>query len=442
MSNRRYARLLALPLVIALAGLSAAGCGGNTQSSSDAKTIIVEDTQVGTPQLIDVYNEAAKLFNRSHPGDHIIIKSQTFTQMEDTGVLEISGSHAPSLLQGNQGWESMGTMVKDHLLVPLDSYAKEYHWSSLQSPTLMAIDGRQTPTRMATGSLYGMSGEGDWVGLYYNKSLLSKLGQPAPRTFQQFTTDLQLAKKAGLTAMAVSGGSADQNLYYDLYMIMLANTSSEATIRNLIDGIGNLSWDSPLTIEAAKTLNQWASDGYFPPGYASLSDSARWAYFAKGTSLFTIDGTWNSGSAAQTHAVVDMEPFPSNSSSHGPEGIATGGQPWIIPVNGPNHALAAEFLNFLLGPTVAKLEIKNGQIPALSVPGELSNVTGAVRDSFEGWQQLSTGTVPVPYMDWATPNFFNQLPALCLELTGGQLNPSQFASQLESDYSSYRNTLG
>lgn len=440
MPNRRHLRLFTLPLVIALTGLSAAACG-NQQSSSDASTITVVDTQVGTPQLINVYKEAARLFNRSHPGVHVVIKDQTFAAMENTGVLEISGSQAPSLFQGNQGWEGMGTMVKDNLLVPLDSYAKEYHWTSLQSPTIMAIDGRQTPTRMGTGPLYGMSGEADWVGLYYNKTLLSQLGQSPPRTYQQFTADLQLAKKAGLTALAISGGQGDQNIYYGVYMNMLADTQSEATIRDLIDGIGNLSWDSPLTIEAAKTMEQWASDGYFPPGYASLTDSARWAYFSKGKTLFTIDGTWNSATAAQTHGAVGMEPFPSNSTSHGPEGVATGGQPWLIPVHGPNHALAAEFLNFLLGPTVAKLEIQNGQIPVLSVPGELSDVTGVVRDSFVGWEQLSKGTTPVPYLDWATPDFFNQLPGLCLELTTGHLTPPQFASQMQADYSSYRDTL-
>jgi raffinose/stachyose/melibiose transport system substrate-binding protein len=445
---RGVARLKAGALGISLA-LLAAACGSGSPSSTNAPkgvtktvTIVAEDGNYGTPGRVQVWNEAATAFDKLHPGVHVVMKSQSFAQLEKAGILELSSSNAPSVFEANEGYLSLGQFVKDHLLVPLDSYAAEYHWLSRQSPTLIDLDGRQTATAIGTGQLWGLSATGDWVGVFYNKKLLTKIGQSVPTTFNQFVHDMALAKAAGTIPLATSGGAGSDQLFHAWYLTLLAQDPSMAQVRDLVLGIGKQSWANPAVERAAATLVQWADAGYFSPGYAGITNEAAIAQFTAGKALFLITGNWNTSVVAPMGATVGMFPLPSDTPAHGPEGIATGGLTWTIPVHGPHHALAAQFINFLTGPQVAQMFLKTDQIPATTVPGESTMVSGMTKDALVGWRTLSAGSAPMPYPDWSTPDFYNQLVALTVELTAHRISPQQFGAQLEQDYVQFRQTLG
>lgn len=446
---RSGALIAGVALLLTLTSVSTAS--GSTHSAAAAQgrsakttqnTLVVEDGWVGTPGRIATLTAIAKAFEKSHPGVTIAIRSQTFAQLLATGVLELSGSSAPSVFAVNQGYGSLGELVKDHLLVSLNSYAAKYHWSSIQSPTLLAIDGRQSATTIGSGALYGVCATGDWVGIYYNTNLLKKIGQGVPRTFGQFTHDLALAKKAGIVPMATGAGSGDDLMLHLWWLEMLAQAPNLQQIRNLVDGVGHGSWNSPAVVNSARTLAQWAHDGYFSPGYTGQSLTASVAQFAAGKALFLSAGSWITAGLVSLGNHIGMIPMPSATSAHGPEGIATGGQVLAIPARSPNHALAAEFLNFLIGQQAARMYLKSNQLPATIVPGELNLAHGLTKVVAAGWLSAAKGSAPMPYPDWAAPDFFNLLLGLMPELTTGRITPVQFGSQLQQNYLQFRKTLG
>ena len=438
---RRWPILVAAGAVVCLSAL----CGLASLPAPGALatlTIVAENGNYGTPGRVAVWNEAARAFEKLHPGVRVVMKSQSFAQLERAGILELSSSGAPSVFEANEGYLSLGEFVKDGLLVPLDSYASRYGWTSRQSPVLLALDGRATSTALGTGHLWGVAATGDWVGIFYNKKILSAIHRPVPTTFFQFEQDMAAAKKKGYIPLATSAGSGSDQLFHVWYLVLLSEDPDISYIRNLILGIGHETWADKWVEQAASTVVNWADAGYFPSGYAGISNTAAISEFTSGKALFLATGDWNISAVLPMGANVGMIPFPSDTPAHGPVGIATGGLIWTIPKNGPDHALAASFINFLTGPEVARMFLDTGQIPALSVPGEESLVHGVTKDALVGWRTLSQGNSPMPYPDWATPDFYNELVSLTTELTAHKITPVQFGSQLQSDYLQFRSSLG
>jgi raffinose/stachyose/melibiose transport system substrate-binding protein len=46
----------------------------------------------------------------------------------------------------------------------------------------------------------------------------------------------------------------------------------------------------------------------------------------------------------------------------------------------------------------------------------------------------------VPYLDYATPTFYDTLSAAVQQLTANKLTPQQFAEQLQKDYAAFLKT--
>jgi raffinose/stachyose/melibiose transport system substrate-binding protein len=58
-----------------------------------------------------------------------------------------------------------------------------------------------------------------------------------------------------------------------------------------------------------------------------------------------------------------------------------------------------------------------------------------------GWQAILTKGVPVPYMDWATPTFYNTIEATVEELLGNKISPAAFTERLQADYGPFAKSL-
>ncbi|MBO0730507.1 MAG: extracellular solute-binding protein [Acidimicrobiaceae bacterium] len=427
--------------------VTAAACSSSNNSSGGGGSLVVENAAGGNPAEIKADQQIAKAFEKAHPGVHITMRTQSFQQLVNTGILQLSGNNAPSLIQVNEGFQSLGQMVKSNLLVPLDSYASRYHWNKLQSPTLMSLDGRQTPTAMGVGHLWGMSTTATWLGVFYNKTLLSKIGQPVPKTFADFEHDLALAKSAGITPLSLgtAGGPGLSEYYW--FLIWAAQSQSLSDIRNLIYGVGNKSWNTPSAIAATNTYQKWADNGYFTPGYAGYNGTQATDQFTQGKSLFMVNGTWAIPQVASTlknNAGVFL--LPSATSAHGPEGVTTGNLAWAIPQKGPNHDLAAQFLNFLVSPPAAKIYFNSAkELPATSFPGEVNLAKHGgplLYDQVVGFEKGSAGQLPMPYPDWASTNMLNDISSGLTEVLAHKISAQQYVSQLQSDYAQFRSTLG
>ena len=431
-------------------GLAACGGGGTSGQATAAGqttghiTLTVQNGDGGETGLLGGYAKLNAAFERLHPNVTIRFVTKNFTDLVNTLKLQLSGPNPPDLTQVNQGYSSMGALVAAHLLRPLDAYASRYGWAGRQSAGLLAIDGRMSPTgkTMGSGTLWGVAASGAWVGLWENKKVLASLGLSQPTTFGALERDLAVAKQHGVVPIQYGASDGGESIWL-FEDILMAQTSPEE-VESLIEARPGASFDSAAVIGAAQTLQQWANAGYFTPGFAAYNNTDAFSKFAVGKGLFDINGSFNTGVATGAYVnELTMLPVPPAAGvSASPAAIATGDIAWAIPVASRHAAIAAEYLDYITSQQAAKVLIAAGQVPATSSPDQLafaraSNVTGSPYDALAQWIRVMTKGVPVPYMDWSTPTFYNTLSAAVTELASNKLTPRAFAGRLEGDYGAF-----
>src|SRR3954451_2537584 len=157
-------------------------------------TLTIWDQMVRGGQNKEV-SELNKQFMAKYPNVKIERTKKSFEDLQKTVKLAVSGSDAPDVVQANQGYGQMGAMVKAKLLRPISDYAKVYGWNDRYSSTLLALnsfssDGKQ----FGTGELYGLSQNGEIVGVFYNKDMVST----PPTTLDEFEASLADFKSKGM----------------------------------------------------------------------------------------------------------------------------------------------------------------------------------------------------------------------------------------------------
>ena len=445
---RAYRLLPGVGVAAALAvGLAACGSGSSNATAAGHTTgritLVVQNGDGGETGLLTGYAKLNAAFERQHPNVTIKFVTKNFTDLVNTLKLQLSGPNPPDLTQVNQGYASMGQLVTAHLLRPLDSYANRYGWASRQSAGLLGIDGRMSATgkTMGSGVLWGVSATGAWVGLWENKKILASLGLSQPTSFTQFEADLAAAKQHGVIPIQYGASDGGESIWI-FESILMAETSPQE-VQALIEAQPGASFDSAAVVRAAQTLQQWADHGYFTPGFAAYNNTDVFAKFAAGHGLFDVNGSFNTGVATGQYVdELTMLPVPSSVAGRPPAAIATGDIAWAIPTGSSHAAVAAEYLNYITSPAAANVLIAADQVPATSNRDQLdyarqARITGSPYDALAQWIEVMDSGVPVPYMDWSTPTFYNTLSAAVTELASNRLTPQAFASRLQADYGAF-----
>src|SRR5262249_48642964 len=130
------------------------------------------------------------------------------------------------------------------------------------------------------------------VGVYYNRTMLARLGLTIPTTFGQFEQDLAVAKQAGEIPIQFGNNDAFPGIHE--YAVVQDQIASAQDLTDFIFGRkrNGLSVDTPQNVQAAAILQDWAKAGYFTPGFGGGGYDTAVANFAKGQGLFMITGNW------------------------------------------------------------------------------------------------------------------------------------------------------
>jgi raffinose/stachyose/melibiose transport system substrate-binding protein len=83
--------------------------------------------------------------------------------------------------------------------------------------------------------------------------------------------------------------------------------------------------------------------------------------------------------------------------------------------------------------------VETGNLPAM--PAKARPSTPAGQDVFEAWRTLSERSGLVPYLDYATPTFFDDLSGAIQRLLAERVEPDAFARDVQSDYAKFTETL-
>ncbi|WP_051803310.1 ABC transporter substrate-binding protein [Streptomyces albus] len=437
------ALLLAAACVPGTDGSGAAGPGGGAAtavpdpSKAGKVTLTVWDQQVRGGQNAAIERLNAE-FERKYPNVTVKRVARSFNDLKKTLKLALSGDNPPDVVQANQGYSDMVAFAHAGMLTPLDSYAGLYGWNTRFPQTLLNLNRVSADgTRFGTGQLYGLSQEGEYIGIYYNKSVLKKAGIRPPRTWDEFTGALPKLKKAG--QLPVQFGNLDKYPAIHNFGVLQAQAAGSAgPVRETVLGRG-AGFDNEATRTAARTLAAWAEKGYLPKGAngKGYDDAAK--QFADGKGAFLITGTWQLADLRKPmgDSLGFMPPPP----TAGRPPVTTGGEglPWSITSKSDHPDVAAAYLDFLTGAHACDVLTEEGVLPVVfgKAARKLDRDT-AVGRMFTGWQRLNEADGLVPYLDYTTPGFYDSLSADLQGVLSGSTGPGRLAGRMQQQYDDFR----
>jgi raffinose/stachyose/melibiose transport system substrate-binding protein len=435
-------------LLLVLAAL-AAGCGPGSDDDETAEradreaaaTVEVPDVAAAGDVTLTVWDQevrggqAAQIkrlndaFQQKYPNVTIKRVARSFEDLNKTLKLAVSGPRAPDVVQANQGRPVMGTLVKGGLLRPLDPYARAYGWEDRYSELLLDLNRFSSDgNTFGDGNLYGLSQVGEIVGVFYNKS---KVPEP-PATLEEFEQSLSDAKQQG--DIPIQFGNLDKWPGIHEYETVLARTADKEQVRDFVFAREGASFDTPEFQAAAEKIQGWAEEGYFTPDFNGTGYDPAWQQFAKGKGRYLIAGTWlvaDIGDQMGEDAGFMLLP----GTEEGAEPVALGGEglPFAITQKSENPDVAAAYIDFITNSDAAKVLAETGNLPAMPVD-ETAIPEGLPAEVFTAWRELNDADGLIPYLDYTTPTFFDEISAAIQELLAGRDDPAQFTSGVESTF--------
>jgi raffinose/stachyose/melibiose transport system substrate-binding protein len=400
-------------------------------------TLTVWDQDVRAAQEAEI-TTLNRRFERRYPNVTIRRVARSFFDLKSRLQSAVSGGRLPDVVQVNQGWADMGQLVRAGLLRPLDAYARLYGWRDRYPRALLDFNSFSTDgQRFGEGSLFGLSQEGELVGVYYNKDRLRALHLTLPKTLSEFESDLRVAKKAG--QLPIQFGNLDKFPGIHEFGALQDEFTPERDLRDLILGRAKVSFDTRSNLVAASKLRDWVTKGYFPRGFNALGYNDAWKSFTQGNGVFLITGTWLAGDLDRRMGnkvgFFLMPPVIAGS----PE-IATGGEGLGFAITSKSqHAnAAAAYIDFLTNAGAARVIADSGGLPAVTHSSPSAHAGGSLRDIFHAWRTISKKDGLVPYLDYATPTFYDAITAGVQNLMSGQVPPRRFLQQLQENYETFQ----
>lgn len=397
-------------------------------------TLTVWDQNTDTG-INDAQEELNTQFEKKYPNVKIERVSRSFADLKTTLKLALTSKTPPDVVQANQGYPDMGSFVSGGLLRPADDYAKLYGWDTYYPQQLLDLntfsaDGKD----WQSGNLYGVSQTGEIVGVYYNRKILKELDLQVPKTITEFQAMLPIIKKSGMLPIAY--GDVEKSPGIHIYGVTQAAFAGEQAVTDLVTAKGGAWTDDP-SVKAAKTIQDWATKGYITKGANGISRDDALADFADGKSAFVITGTW------EQPKVIKGLGADGGFVALGPDGsetpVTTGGEglAWSITSGSKHPDVSAAYIDFITNANASQVLIDNGNLPAVPPADWAPKADTLQADVANEWKRVNTGSGLVPYLDYATPTFYDTLSAAVQQLTAKQLTPQEFAEQLQKDYASF-----
>jgi raffinose/stachyose/melibiose transport system substrate-binding protein len=397
-------------------------------------TLTVWDQEVrgGQNEQMDKLNAA---FQQKYPNVTIKRVARSFPDLQKTLRLALSGDSPPDVVETNQGYAVMGAFVKAGMLLPLDSYDRVYGWrkrfpKGLIETNSVTPDGRT----LGSGSLYGVSLQGEIVGIYYNKDKLAKLGIQQPKTWAEFETSLATAKSKG--ELPIAFGNLDKFPAIHDFGVIQDQLAGKEAVRDLFFGRGG-SWTDGPNVQAAQKLSDWVKQGYLPKNANAVKYDDSPVNFGKGQGVFLIGGTWFAVDLekAMGAKVGFMLPPPAQA---GGSSVTMGGEslPFSITSKSKHPDVSAAYIDFITSPESMDIATEHGLLPALK-PTTKQPSSALQKEIFAAWDAISRSDGLTPYLDNATPTFPDTLGGALQKLIGGKATPQQALGDAQKDYADF-----
>lgn len=441
MNHARGARPMVTALATAalVAGVLAAPVGAQSPAASGSPSCGTEPVELlayfetGFPFQQALADEFTKQF----PNVTWNIREDQFSNLMTQTPRLLASDNPPDLIR----LPSMVTLVQDGLLKNLDPYYEAFGWdawpASVLAPHRVGEGGRPR----GEGSLYANGFNVPITGVYYNRRLAEQIGMTEPpTTLQAFEDSLAAAKEAGIQPIMQWNASASGGgLAFPLQNLM-ASLGPTGPINEWIYQKEGATIDTPSNLEAAKHLETWIKNGYFPEDVNAIEYVQAADRFAAGEALYTFNGTWQNATYDGSADDIGFFLFPpaEEGGTHGSMGVPV---TFGIAANAKNADCAAFFFDWVgTNPEARQINVtQSGSAPVgpadLPIPtvgeGSITNETLAAAGVVSQENGLmdfianATGDIFVGSGGW-TPELQN--------LVGGRQTPEGLLQTVQATY--------
>ncbi|MCD4532788.1 extracellular solute-binding protein [Nocardioides sp. cx-169] len=415
-------RTLRTPVAAAALVLAFAGCTGQSvddgEGEGDAKSLdyLIEEPE--DPEALDALKKHLADFEEES-GIKVNVDTLPFDTMRTVLQTQLRSGDGPDVFNWGSGPGFGGALAEAGLLYDMTDAYEDNGWEVYDfAKERVTVDDK----------LYGLPGEMETIGVFYNKDLFAELGLEEPQSLADLEAAAKAVKADGKIPLSVGDKEGWEGGH--LLSMVLSSAVGSDGVKALIDG--ETSWDSPEVVEALEVWRDLNESGYLGESPTSVDYDNSLAPFYAGDAAMVPTGSWLVGEIDDNAEFeAGYIPFPA---PDGP-GIFTGGlgSGPFVSAQATDPDVALELVDFLASPEHGEWTVENlHTIPPMPLETSELEVSPLFAQVLEDTATLST-TGDFGYnIDVLTTDAFNEAlyDGVQAVLTGQQ-SPEEVAADLQ-----------
>jgi raffinose/stachyose/melibiose transport system substrate-binding protein len=406
----------------ALAGATAilaATLGVGAATAQDEVEIELYDLHTANPALAWI-QRAADAYKGINPNVTINVTVLENESLKDAIAARMQADDPPDIFQSWGGGllrqQVEAGLVKD-ITADVADIAGDFGGGAM---SLFQVDSAQ----------YGLPYNFGLVGLWYNKDLLAQAGIDAPATtWEEFLTQVQTLKDAGITPISLGGGDQWPSMFWWAY---LATRIGGGPVVDQAVQSGD--WTGEAFVRAGEELARLVALDPFQPGANAATHPEQQATFGNGEAAYMLQGQWAAGSQRAESATgtgipnIGWAQFPVVEGGAGAiTDVFGGGDGFSIGRDAPPEAV--DFVKWLLNADNASIFQAFNDGTLLPRADSAQYVTDPALQ--EVLAKRNEATFAQLYLDQATPtNYGTAINEAVAGLIAGAITPEQVTQDI------------
>ena len=413
----RSIAVAAAGLSMVLTGCTGGGSAGSDDGAANSIKYLIEEPEDATA-LKALKNHVGEFEKDS--GVEVKISTLPLDTMRTLLQSQLRSGEGPDVFAWGSGPGFGGALAEAGLVKDLTASYEKNEWDVYDfAKERVTVDGK----------IYGVPGEMESIGLFYNKETFAELGLQEPKSLGDLEAAASAIRKSGKIPMAVGDKEGWEGGH------LLSMTLSSAVGADGMEALfaGEESWDSPEVVAALELWRDFNEKGYLTKSPTSVDYDNSAAQFYSGEAAMIPTGSWLVGEIDDnTDFEVGYIPFPA------PDGpgifsAGLGSGPYVSATTKKTEA-AVKFLDFLASEEHGKWTVENlHSIPPMPLDTAGLEVSPLFAQVLKDTATLSSSGDFGYNIDVLTTDAFNEAmyDGVQAVLTG-QKKPDEVAADLDA----------
>jgi len=410
-----------------------------TTSASGPVTIrVITQFAVGAePQ--PTLDKIAAEFNQENPNIHVVFDWSGGADFMKKYQAQLAAGTPYDILWQNEG--TAAVLARQGVSANITQYldGKNYDGTSTWKDTFIpSILQRAYVSDGQDGAGYYAIPDEQFIGgIWYNKAIFTKYNIQIPQTWDQLLAVCDTLKSNGLDCISADGGVTSYNSFWFSYLAMRQVGCD--VFHDTAMGKAGTTFNTPDFTTVAQDVATLHDKNYLMKGYQGSAWPAAQMEFVQSKTGLMLMNSWLPGemlSSAPKDFPYGFFAFPSLAGSKADQTtVQLKFNGYIVTKAAPHHDEAIQFIKKLLSKkaeeSYAAASWYPGVLPGLTLPGPLADTAPVLQNAktVAGFTCGLDGDAP----EWES----NVLEPLDDKLFFGQMTPTDFITQLQSQTTSY-----